>query len=98
MIIIINKLFYDTQISSLPILRPNFHLSRVQSAEVAFDLSQSDPGRITIIIMSSCIESIRINFFFGGGWANGKRKGMDQRSTSGGSSIGALAPLWKIRV
>lgn len=44
---------------------------------MAFDLSQSDPGRIIIIFISSCIESIQINFFFGGEWANGKKKGMD---------------------
>lgn len=67
---IIINIIYDIQcIGSLPILLPNFNLSSVQSAEVAFDLSHSDPGRITIIIMSSCNESIQINFFFGGGWA-----------------------------
>lgn len=69
MIIINNILNYYIQCSSLPILLLNFHLSIVQAAEVAFDLFQSDPGRNTIFIMSSCMESIQINFFFGRGWA-----------------------------
>lgn len=77
MIIINNILIYYIQCSSLPILLLNFHLSIVQSAEVAFDLSQSDPGRNTIFIKSSCMESIQINFFFGGGWTTQMVKGKD---------------------